>query len=100
MSGRGRATLALSCNICMYGVRRNWLLLVLSLSRSAWSVSHAVAAFQASEWGVEYLQLEIGDIVKLVPAPEGLDAAGWLFVESVRGDGAGWVPPAYLMEMM
>jgi len=54
-------------------------------------------AFDAAAWGPEYLTLEVGDIVLLLPPPEDAEEWGYGAVLGENGRRAeGWFPPTYL----
>eukprot|EP00928_Gymnodinium_smaydae_P039731 TRINITY_DN27071_c0_g2_i2.p1 TRINITY_DN27071_c0_g2~~TRINITY_DN27071_c0_g2_i2.p1 ORF type:complete len:529 (-),score=49.25 TRINITY_DN27071_c0_g2_i2:121-1638(-) len=54
-------------------------------------IMHALAAFDGSEYGYEYLNLQVGDILDVEP---GLDQ-GWAKAFSRRLQTTGWYPPSY-----
>ena len=62
-----------------------------------WSVEPAVAlaTFNGTECGSEYLSFALGAKLFLLPPPLGVDSEGWVYAEDEAGS-CGWVPPEWL----
>lgn len=59
--------------------------------------SLAVADFNGTEFGEEYLSFKAGERVSTLPIPEGEDSQGWQYGVLSSGK-KGWFPPEYVTE--
>ncbi len=58
--------------------------------------SLAIWAFDGASYGPEYIDLGMGDAVRSLPTPAGIDGEGWAFGVNVRSGHRGWFPPDFV----
>jgi len=74
--------------------------LVVAIKAGGGTLGIAVAAFQGTESGPEYISFQAGDHVVKLPCPDGIEAEGWFYgwtLNDRSGDeiAKGWFPPSF-----
>ncbi len=60
------------------------------------SLGNALADFDGSLYGSEYLSMTRGDAIRALTPPAGIETAGWGFGDNVVTGCGGWYPPEFV----
>jgi len=74
--------------------------LVVAITASGGTLGTALAPFQGTKYGTEYITFQAGDHVVSLPPPDGIEAEGWFYGWTLHDRSGnciekGWYPPAF-----